>query len=155
MNLIQYSPSSWFDTAFNRLLSDFFPTRTGEAERDAEPALSPRVEVRDEKDRWVVSAELPGVDKKDVTVQVQKGVLTLGGEKKRETESNANGIYRSERVYGAFRRSFGLPENVDEEKIQAEYRNGVLRVELFKKPQTAPKQIAIRTDETAKEIGVN
>ena len=154
MSLIQYNPNRWFESAFNRVFSDVLGSPAWEA---AEPQalFIPRVDVRDEKDTVVLNAEIPGVEKDGVNVEVNDGVLTLSGSKKQATESNENGVYRSERVFGAFKRSFVLPDTVDVDRIDAQYRNGVLSISLPKKPEAAPKQIAIRSDGEAKKIGVN
>jgi HSP20 family protein len=154
MSLIQYTPSRWFESAVNRVFSDVLGSPSWDA---AEPQalFIPRVDVRDDKDAVVLSAEIPGVEKDGVTVEVNDGVLTLSGSKKQASESNENGAYRSERVYGEFKRSFVLPDTVDVERIDAQFRNGVLSISLPKKPEAAPKQIAIRGEGEAKKIGVN
>jgi HSP20 family protein len=152
MNLIHYRPNRWFDSAFNRMVSDFFPVVTADA---ASPdVLNPPVDVRDDKDGYVISAELPGIEKEDLKVEVVEGVLTLSGTKKQESVSEEEGVYRAERSYGEFKRAFALPDSVDAAKIDAQFRNGVLRIALPKKPEAAPKQISIRGDEGAKTIGV-
>jgi HSP20 family protein len=152
MNLIHYRPNRWFDSAFNRMVSDFFPVVTADA---ASPdVLNPPVDVRDDKDGYVISAELPGIEKEDLKVEVVEGVLTLSGTKKQESVSEEEGVYRAERSYGEFKRAFALPDSVDAGKIDAQFRNGVLRIALPKKPEAAPKQISIRGDEGAKTIGV-
>ena len=153
MNLIHYRPNRWFDSAFNRMVSDFFPAAASDATLTA-GLLNPPVDVRDEKDGFVVSAELPGIEKEDLKVEVVEGVLTLSGTKKQESVSDEEGVYRAERSYGEFKRAFVLPDSVDAGKIDAQYRNGVLTVTLPKKPEAAPKQISIRGDEAPKKIGV-
>ena len=153
MNLVQYNPNRWFESAFDRFFSDFSPSTSW----DAAPvqAFNPRVEIRDEKDAVVLSAEIPGVEKSDLNVEVAEGILTLSGSKKQETVSDDQGVYRAERVYGEFKRAFSLPDTLDVSKIDAQYRNGVLKVTLPKKPEAAPKQIEIRSESEAKKIGVN
>lgn len=154
MNLIQYSPNRWFESAVNRMFSDVL----GSAESEPvapQPLFNPRVDVRDEKDAVVLSAEIPGVEKENLNVEVNDGVITLSGTKKVDSESSDQGAYRAERSFGEFRRSFVLPDTIDAERIDAQYRNGVLKVTLPKKPEAAPKQIAIRGDGEAKKIGVN
>jgi HSP20 family protein len=154
MNLVRYSPNRWFDSAFNRMVSDFFPAAPWEATSSA-ALFNPPVDVRDDKEGFVVSVELPGIEKEDLKVEVVEGVLTLSGIKKQETVSDEEGVYRAERSYGEFKRAFVLPDSVDAGKIDAQYRNGVLTVTLPKKPEAAPKQIAIRGDESPKKIGVH
>lgn len=153
MNLIQYSPNGWFDAVVNRVFSDFGPEFGREAV-GAESLFSPAVEVRDARDAFVVSAELPGVEKEDLKVEVTDGVLSLTGSKKQETVSDEQRVYRAERSYGEFKRAILLPDTVDAGKIDAVFRNGVLKITLPKKEEAAPKQIAIRGDEDVKKIGV-
>ena len=91
----------------------------------------------------MLKAELPGIDPKDVDVQVENNVLTLRGERKLDSEVKRESYHRVERSYGAFSRSFTLPTVVDTEKIKAEYKDGVLRLVLPKKEEAKPKQISI------------
>jgi HSP20 family protein len=149
MNLIHYSPNRWFESTVNRMFSDVLGSPAWDV-AEAAPAFVPRVEVREEKEAVVLTAELPGVEKADVAIEVKEGVLTLSGSKKQQATSADEGVYRSERIYGEFKRSFALPETVDEGKIDAQFRNGVLKIALPKKPEAAPKQITIRG-----EVGVN
>ena len=90
-----------------------------------------------------VQAELPGVDKKDITLSLEKNVLTLKGERKFEKETKQENYHRIERAYGGFSRSFSIPASVDEEKIRAEYKDGILKIALPKKDQVKAKQIQI------------
>jgi HSP20 family protein len=154
MNLIQYSPNRWFESAVNRMFSDVLGSPESETAA-LQPLFNPRVDVREEKDAVVLSAEIPGVEKDNLSVEVNDGVITLSGTKKVDAESNEQGVYRAERNFGEFRRSFVLPDTIDAERIDAQYRNGVLKVTLPKKPEAAPKQIAIRGEGEAKKIGVN
>ena len=143
MSLIRYTPNNWFDSAFDRLFPDIWPTLVRNGEHEAAQAFLPRVDIRDEKDAIVLSAEVPGVEKDAVKVEVKDGVLTLSGEKKHEVESKENGFYRSERSFGAFRRSFTLPDTVDAEKISGHFENGVLALTLPKKPEAKPRVIEL------------
>jgi HSP20 family protein len=153
MNLIQNSPNRWFESAVNRMFSDVLGGPTWDVAAP-QALFNPRVDVRDGKDAVVVSAEIPGVEKDKLNVEVNDGVMTLSGTKEAESVSEDQGVYRAERIFGEFKRSFVLPETVDPERIDAQYRNGVLRVTLPKRPEAAPKQIAIRSDGEAKHIGV-
>jgi HSP20 family protein len=153
MNIVQYSPNRWLESAVNRVFSDFGLDNTWEASAP-QAAFNPRVEIREDKDALIVSAEIPGVEKDKLTVEVNDGVLTLSGSKVQEAVSDENSVYRAERIYGEFKRGFVLPDNVDAAKIDAEFRNGVLKVTLPKKPEAAPKQISIRGQD-AKQVDVN
>ena len=153
MSLIQYSPNRWLDSAFSRMFPDF--GWNGGIEVSAPQAsFNPRVDIREDKDALIITAEIPGVEKEKLSVEVRDGVLTLSGTKERESVSGENGVYRAERLYGEFKRGFVLPDEIDAAKIDAQYRNGVLQVTLPKKPEAAPKQISIRGGD-AKQVDVN
>lgn len=98
-----------------------------------------KFEVSDSEDAIEISAELPGVDEKDIDVSMAEGVLTIKGEKKSEEEEKKKDYYRSERSYGSFMRSFRIPDGVDEDKIKAAYENGVLELTLPKRPEAKVK----------------
>ena len=90
-----------------------------------------------------VQAELPGVERKDISLNLEKNVLTLKGERRFEKETKQENYHRIERAYGGFSRSFSIPAIVDDDKIRAEYKDGILKIALPKKEQVKPKQIAI------------
>jgi len=102
---------------------------------------APAVDVTETDKAYEITAELPGIDQKNVEVNVADGGITIKGEKKEETEEKKKDYYVSERRYGSFERYFGLPEGVDAEKIEATFKNGVLRVTL---PKTAEAQKAAK-----------
>jgi HSP20 family protein len=103
--------------------------------------FTPAVDLFDDKISLVVKAELPGMKVEDVGIDVEKGVLTLRGERK--LEKRQDGSCRIERAYGTFARSFVLPDTVDPEKIQASLSDGILTVCLSKKPASLPRKIDI------------
>ena len=119
----------------------------GRGWRKDEPAAtttwSPSVDIYETDTEIVVKAELPGIERKDISLNLEKNVLTLRGERRFEKETKEENYHRIERNYGGFSRSFSIPATVDEEKIRAEYRDGVLRIALPKKEQVKPKQIQI------------
>ena len=150
MNLIRYNPSRWLDFPFDRMFDEFWGRTAPEA--TAVEAWSPRVDISEADNAVLLTAELPGVAKDDVKVELKDGVLTISGEKKSEHTDEKNGFYRSERVYGSFTRSFTVPETLDAEKIEAEYNNGVLRLTLPKRPEAAPRLINVKGDSATKTI---
>ena len=154
MNLIRYNPNRWFDFPLDRLFDEFWARPQPEVPVTAETWV-PRVDIREEKDAVLLTVEIPGVSKDDVQVELQDGVLTISGEKKTEQSENENGFYRSERVYGGFKRSFTVPDTVDAEHINGEYANGVLKLTLPKLPEAAPKKIAIKGEDGVKQIKAN
>ena len=106
-------------------------------------AWMPPVDIAEDADRISVTAELPGFKEEDVRIELQGDVLTISGERKRESEKNDRDYRRVERSYGEFRRSFTLPSSVDREKVKASFSDGLLRLELPKKPEAKPRRIPI------------
>jgi len=104
---------------------------------------SPASDVIETKDEIVIKAELPGIDEKNVHVEIESGVLTISGERNAEKETEEKGYRRIERAYGSFFRSFRLPANVDAEKIFAGFANGVLEVHIPKKEGAKPRTIKV------------
>ena len=103
----------------------------------------PPVDIMEEKDRILLTAELPGFKENDIEVQMEGGVLTIRGERKSEAEKEGRKYHRVERVYGQFVRSFTLPNNVDREHIKASFDRGLLRIEMPKSEEAKPRQITI------------
>ena len=105
---------------------------------------NPAVDVFEDEDKLVVKAELPGIDKKDISVDLQNGMLTLRGERRHESEDkDGRNFYRREMSYGSFARSFRLPQEVEADRVKAEYVNGVLTIEVPKPEARKPKQIKV------------
>ncbi len=128
----------------NQLFGDFVGrARGGREEEFAAGAWLPTVDIYETDDDIVVTAELPGLEKDQIGVEYKEGVLTLRGERKLEREGKEESCHRMERSYGAFHRSFTLPGSVDEEKISAKMKNGVLEIHLPKKEAAKPKQIKV------------
>lgn len=109
-----------------------------------EVAFIPPVDVHEEKDRFVVRADLPGVKPEEIEVTAEKGVLTLRGERKAEKRENTEGYERIERVSGSFTRRFALPENVQADNITAKFAHGVLEVGIPKQPVVAAKRVTVQ-----------
>ena len=106
-------------------------------------ALTPHVDVKETDKEIVVEAELPGMDEKDISLAVKGGVLTIRGEKKHEHEEEKVNYRMMERRYGSFQRSLRLPDTVDEDKVEASFENGVLKVIVPKRPEAIGKQRTI------------
>jgi len=104
----------------------------------------PAIDVAEEKDSFLVKADLPGLSKDDVSVTLQDNYLTVKGEKKHETETKEANYYRRERVAGSFSRTIELPSTVDAKKIDAQFKDGVLQLRLPKTEEAKPKQIEIK-----------
>ena len=104
---------------------------------------SPSLDVFDDKDQFVVTAELPGMKKEEIDLTFQDGVLSISGERKQTKENKEGETFRSERYFGKFQRSVTLPAAVDSSKINASYKDGILTVTLAKSEEAKPKQIAV------------
>ena len=115
---------------------------------------SPTVDVSEAKDNFIIEAELPGIDEKDVSVTISGDVLTIKGEKKKEEEEKDEHHYRAERYYGSFQRSFQLPNSVKADKIEADFEKGILKVTLPKVEEAKKKEVKIKvkTKKTGKSV---
>ena len=143
MNLVTWDPYRELSTLQDRVNRIFGSPRR---ERDEELSLGawiPPVDIVEEKDRILLTAELPGFQEKDVEVQMEGGVLTIRGERRSESEKEGRTFHRMERSYGQFVRSFTLPNNVDRDSIKASFNNGLLEVDLPKREEAKPRQIKI------------
>lgn len=127
----------------NRLFDDMLVRTKKEEETFFRGMWSPAVDIYETEDEIVLKAELPGVNKDDVSVEVTDNLLILKGERRAEKEIKEENYHRRERVYGAFQRSFTLPNIVDKEKVRARYKDGVLEITLPKASEAKPKQIKV------------
>lgn len=133
---------SMFDVFFgDRFYDDFFAPVTGNVGEMS--SWKPAVDIVEKQDRYVIKADLPGVEEKDISIEVKDGVLTLKGERSNEYTEEKDNVYRCERSYGSFSRSFNIAD-VNEDKIDAEYKNGILNIELPKAEQKMPKRVSIK-----------
>jgi HSP20 family protein len=113
-------------------------------EREASQAWSPRVDVREEAGRFVILADIPGVDPQSIQVEMDKGVLSLSGERAADAGEEGVSHIRRERASGRFLRRFSLPDSVDAEAITATGQHGVLRIEIPKRPAATPRRIQVQ-----------
>ncbi len=144
MAIVRYEPWSVVNR-LNQSLDHFFNGAFNSAEASTSPSVTwvPRVDVHEEKDRFVVLADVPGVDPKDIDITADHGVLTVRGERRSEKRETENGYERVERVSGSFLRRFRLPEGANTELITAKQTNGVLEVTIPKTQATQPRKIAV------------
>jgi HSP20 family protein len=103
----------------------------------------PPVDIYEDENKITLKMEVPGIEEKDLDVRLENSTLTVRGERKFEKEEKEENFHRIERRYGAFSRSFTLPNTVDAEKVGASYENGILRLELMKRAEAKPKQIKV------------
>jgi len=140
MTIMHYHPwarPARFDNEIRHVFNRFF------ADASAATEWTPRVDVREEDTRYVLVADVPGVELADIEISTDKNELTLKGERKTETKTENAKLTRVERSHGAFARSFTLPESADTDAITASAKNGVLEISIPKKPQAAPRKIEI------------
>jgi HSP20 family protein len=104
---------------------------------------SPAVDIYETENEVVLKAELPEVNQKEIDIQVENNTLTLRGERKFDREAKQENFHRVERAYGTFSRSFTLPGTIDQERIKADYRDGILKISLPKREESKPKQIKV------------
>ena len=127
----------------NQLFDETFLPGRGSEAVPAAAMWSPAVDIYESGDDIVVKAEVPGIDKGEVAVEVKDGILTLRGERRFEKEEKEENYHRIERSYGTFVRSFGLPSSVDPEKVRAALKEGVLEVRIGKKEQAKPRKVMV------------
>ncbi len=137
MTIVRYEP--W--ALFGRLQKQLEQSLGTDA---ASISWIPHVDVREEAERFVVAADLPGVEGKDIEITADKGVLTIRGERRSEKKTADEGYERVERATGTFLRRFTLPESADAEAIKASHVNGVLEVSIPKRPQEQPRRISVQ-----------
>ena len=142
MTLMKYEPWNLLDQ-MRREMDRAMDTRADEGSSVATSDWVPAVDIKEEKDRFVIIADIPGVDPKDIEVHMENGMLTIKGEKETEKKEEREGYKRVERSYGSFYRRFSLPDTADAEKITAKSNNGVLEVSIAKQDQMQPRKISV------------
>ena len=148
MSITRYDPFRDLKTLqdeVNRLFSTNFSRSFGD-EGIARGAWTPNVDIYENKDEIVLEAELPGMDREDFELTIENNVLTLRGERRFEKKEETDNYHRVERAYGAFSRSFTLPQTVSPENATADYKNGVLRVVLHKREEVKARRIEIASE---------
>lgn len=152
---IRWDPFESLRSEMDRMFEDFFPMSWNRQRSQRSPAesfprfeprsIAPAMEMVETDSGYQITAELPGMDVSDVELTVSHGVLTIGGEKKEEKSDRKSGYVMSERRYGSFRRSFRLPDDVDQDAVSADFRNGVLTLSL-------PRSETVKAQERQIEI---
>ena len=142
MAITRWDPYREVQALQNRMNS-LFRDMNGENDPLAAASFVPAVDVYEDEKKVLLKLEVPGIDQKDLDVRVENHTLTVRGERKFENEEKEENFHRIERRYGSFFRAFTLPTTVDAENVKADYHNGVLKLELAKKPEAQPKQIKV------------
>jgi len=151
MTLIRYEPWNLLDRLqreFNlqNVFEPYDREITGDDSSDVVTSRwRPAVDIKEEKDRFVIYADLPGVDPKDIEITMDQGVLTLKGERSEETKEEREGYKRVERVSGSFYRRFSLPDTADFDHIEAKGKNGVLEITLPKHEKVEARKITVKS----------
>ncbi len=144
MTLLRYEPFTFLNQLQREVNRLFESGRTGDEETGHILAdWMPAVDIKEESEHFVIHADLPGVDSKDIEINLENGILTLKGQRIAETQETAKQYRRVERVRGTFLRRFTLPDVADADKVSAKCKDGVLEVILPKREATKPRRIAI------------
>ncbi len=146
MQLVKWNPMRdmlSFNNRADRIFNDFFyPSRGMQLSKDS--SWNPRVDIYEDENAIVLTAELPGVEKEDLYVDTKGKLVTLGGERKSDEKITDEHSYRRERNYGKFERSFNLPFEINTEKVTATFNNGILKLEIPKPEEETTSKVTIQ-----------
>lgn len=146
MTMLRYNPVSLdrnLPGDFKQLLEKFWNVNEDDQSNVVTSQWTPRVDVKEEAQRFLIQCDIPGVDPNDIEISMDKGVLTIKGERKSESVTQGEKYTRVERAHGSFHRRFGLPDSADAERISASGKHGVLEIAIPKKPEQTPRRIQI------------
>ena len=144
MNVARYEPRYRPFGLLNRLLQEENLANLYDREPDAVTDWLPAVDIREEDDRYILTADLPGVAPENIDVTMEDGVLTIQGHREAESTDDKSGYRRYERVSGSFLRRFTLPDTANGDEVDAHTRNGVLEVSIAKQAQVQPRKITVK-----------
>ena len=137
MTLVKWNPTRSLITDFDRIFDSMF---THDSQRlSLAQSCMPAVDVTETETEFLLSADMPGLDKKDVSIDIHDGVITIKGESAIDNEKSTDDYRIRERQLGSFNRSFRLPDNVNEVKVAAKFKNGVLKITLPKAKEVLPE----------------
>ena len=137
MTLVKWNPTRSLITDFDRIFDSMF---THDSPRlSLAQSCMPAVDVKETETEFLLSADMPGLDKKDVSIDIHDGVITIKGESAIDNEKSTDDYRIRERQLGSFNRSFRLPDNVNEVKVAAKFKNGVLKITLPKAKEVLPE----------------
>lgn len=147
MTLVRYHRPLDLFTQFQNDINKVFESRFREGDDSSKIATtqwSPSVDIKEEDNRFVIYADLPGVEVKDIEITMEHGVLSIKGERSYEDEVKEENFHRIERAHGTFYRRFSLPDSADEDNIKASGKNGVLEISIPKKEKEQPRRIPVK-----------
>lgn len=132
---------------FDHLFDAFFGADSRLPVLPGNATFAPRIDVKEDDNSYEISAELPGLEDKDLELSIADGTLVLRGEKSSDHEAKEGQYFRQERLYGRFERAFHLPDGVEADKVEAQFKNGVLSIHLPKKEEakTVVRQVQVKT----------
>ena len=147
MSLVRYEPWSLLNQLHGEV-DRMFNTRLGQNGEDGDQLLSssdwtPAVDIKEEDNRYIIHADVPGVDPKDIEINMEDGVLSIKGERHSETTDQREGYKRVERVRGSFFRRFSMPDTADADAVTAKSKDGVLEIVIPKQEKLQPKRIRV------------
>lgn len=146
MSLIRYNTGNprLLQDEIKQVFDKFFNADDGDASSVVTSQWVPRVDIKEEADRFVIFADLPGVDPAGIEVQMDKGILSIKGERKTESLTETDRYSRVERAHGVFYRRFALPDSANPDGVTASGRHGVLEITIPKRPETTPRRIQVQ-----------
>jgi len=142
-NYQPWSQSQRLQDDIKQVFGRFFSEEDADSSSVVTSQWTPRVDIKEEDRRFVIFADIPGVEPADIEVSMDKGVLTIKGERKSETQEHNGNMTRVERLHGLFHRRFALPDSADADGITAKGKHGVLEISIPKKPETTPRRINV------------
>ncbi len=142
MTLIKYSRPgrNLVGRQFSDIMDEFF----NDAVANRGSSFTPDINISETEKKLSIEVEIPGMKKEDINIGIENGALTISGERKNKSEEDGRKYHRVETHYGMFERSFQLPDNVDEESVEAAYADGILQIDINKKDEKVKKQIEIK-----------
>ena len=147
MSMTRYNPWNTqpaLQDEIKQVFDRFFGESNGDHSNVVTSQWMPRVDIKEEDDRFVIFADIPGVDPKDIEIHMDKGILSIRGERSSEAREDNQRFSRMERTHGVFYRRFALPDSANPEGIAATGRHGVLEITIPKKPETTPRRIQVQ-----------
>lgn len=144
MSLIRYEPWGMLEQ-MRKDMDRMFENRSDENSNVVTSDWVPAVDVKEEKDAFIIKADIPGVEPKDIEVHMENGMLTIRGTREQESKEERDGYKRVERVSGNFYRRFGLPDTADADKISAKSNHGVLEIRIPKQEKVQPRKIDVKS----------
>ena len=150
MTLMRYEPLNFSRHALQQFRNELFNNVDSETDNTSLASANsvacdwtPAVDIKEQENEFVISADIPGVDPKDIEIHMEDGVLTIKGQRQAETADNQDGYKRVERSYGSFYRRFSLPDSADAENIKAKSHNGVLELTIPKTEKVKARRIKV------------